>query len=213
MKLYSLPHSPFSARVRIQIYAKNLPVEIVVPEGFGSPEYKKINLTGKVPALDTGTMLLPESAVIMEYLEERYPETPLLPTDVEQRAQVRLFATLTDSYITKALTPLFMQLFHLSVDQQGLVAMTKNLIKELKLVDQFMLQYGRSKPAALDLADCTLAPVIFFVLFLCEKFAQGDPLAECPHLAAWWQWAQTESSISRAVNEMDEGMQAFLANR
>ena len=52
MKLYHVPLSPFAARCRIQIYAKRLPIEIALPPGgLGSDGYKKINPTGKVPAL------------------------------------------------------------------------------------------------------------------------------------------------------------------
>ena len=51
MKLYNVYGSPIAARCRIQIYAKELDVEIVEPPGgVSSPEYKAINPTGKVPA-------------------------------------------------------------------------------------------------------------------------------------------------------------------
>ncbi len=49
----------------------------------------EVNPTGKVPVLDDG-FPLPESAVIMAYLEERYPERPLLPSDDAARARARL---------------------------------------------------------------------------------------------------------------------------
>ncbi len=48
------------------------------------------NPLGKVPVLEEADFLLPESRVIMEYLEERYPEPPLLPSDPGDRAAVRL---------------------------------------------------------------------------------------------------------------------------
>ena len=51
--------------------------------------YEK-NPTGRVPVLEDGELVLPESAVILEYLEERYPEPPLLPADAAERALVRL---------------------------------------------------------------------------------------------------------------------------
>ena len=81
MKLYNVPLSPFAARCRIQIYAKKLPIELVDPPGgLGSESYRRLNPTGKVPALqlDDG-FVLPESAVIGEYLEDRFPEPALRP--------------------------------------------------------------------------------------------------------------------------------------
>ena len=49
----------------------------------------ELNASGKVPVLDDG-FVLPESAVIMEYLDERYPEPAMLPAGREERARARL---------------------------------------------------------------------------------------------------------------------------
>jgi glutathione S-transferase len=50
----------------------------------------ELNLTGRVPVLEEDGWALPESAVINEHLEERYPEPRLLPSDAEERAAARL---------------------------------------------------------------------------------------------------------------------------
>jgi glutathione S-transferase len=59
--------------------------------------YEK-NSTGRVPVLEEGTWLLPESAVIMEYLEERYPDPALLTADVAARALARLWIFRHDDF-------------------------------------------------------------------------------------------------------------------
>src|SRR5205085_6317868 len=63
--------------------------------------YEK-NPAGRVPVIEEDGWALPESAVIMEFLEERYPEPPLLPADPADRAAVRLLIfrddELTDPY-------------------------------------------------------------------------------------------------------------------
>jgi glutathione S-transferase len=69
---------------------KGLPYETVEIDLGNRPQWLyELNPSGKVPVLDDG-FVLPESAVIMEYLEERYPEHPLLPDDPAERASVRL---------------------------------------------------------------------------------------------------------------------------
>jgi glutathione S-transferase len=49
-----------------------------------------LNVTGRVPILDDDGFVLPESEVIMAYLEERFPEPPLLSADLRERAEARL---------------------------------------------------------------------------------------------------------------------------
>ena len=75
MKLYSGDLSPFSARVRMQIYAKGI-TDIVIerPATFGLPAFRKDNPIGRIPVLDIDGDLMPESEVIAEFLEEVYPE-------------------------------------------------------------------------------------------------------------------------------------------
>ena len=71
MKLINLAHSPFAARVRTVAYAKGIELEYLSPEGFRTPEFKQFNILGKVPGRDTGEQLMPESSVIMDYLESK----------------------------------------------------------------------------------------------------------------------------------------------
>ena len=101
MKLYDLALSPFAARVRLQVYAKGLAVErLEPPGGLASDAYKKINPTGKVPALELEDgSVLPESSVIAEYLEDRFPEPSLRPADPATRARMRLLVHLCDLYV------------------------------------------------------------------------------------------------------------------
>jgi len=88
--VYDAARCPFCARVRIVLAEKRIPHEPVAIDLSNRPAwlYEK-NPTGKVPVLEEDTFVLPESAVIMEYLEERYPEPPLLPADPAQRALER----------------------------------------------------------------------------------------------------------------------------
>lgn len=90
--LYSAARCPYAARVRIVLAEKDLEVEVVEIDLSDRPDwlYAK-NPTGRVPVIEEEDgRPLPESAVIMEFLEERYPEPPLLPADPADRAFVRL---------------------------------------------------------------------------------------------------------------------------
>jgi glutathione S-transferase len=102
--LYNAARCPYVARVRIVLAEKGIEVETVEIDLSDRPDwfYEK-NPTGRVPVIEEdGGDPLPESAVIMEFLEERYPQPPLLPVDPADRAVVRLLifrdGDLTSSY-------------------------------------------------------------------------------------------------------------------
>jgi glutathione S-transferase len=90
MRLIDAPACPYCARVRIALAEKGLEYETVEIDLRDRPAWVyELNPLGRVPILDDG-FVLPESAVIMEYLEERYPSPALLPEDPAARAAARL---------------------------------------------------------------------------------------------------------------------------
>ncbi len=102
--LYDASRCPYAARARIVLAEKDIEFETVEIDLSDRPAwlYEK-NPAGRVPVVEEdGGDPLPESAVIMEFLEERYPEPALLPPDPADRAAVRLLVfrdhELTDPY-------------------------------------------------------------------------------------------------------------------
>ena len=92
MKLYDAERCPYCARVRIALAEKGIVPETIEIDLRDRPAWiYDLNPSGRVPVLDDG-FVLPESLVIMEYLDERYPDRPLLPADQMARARARLAA-------------------------------------------------------------------------------------------------------------------------
>lgn len=90
MKLYDAARCPYCARVRIALAEKGIDYERVEIDLSDRPSWiYDLNPTGRVPVLEDG-FVLPESAVIMGYLDDRYPELPLLPGDPAERAKANL---------------------------------------------------------------------------------------------------------------------------
>jgi glutathione S-transferase len=97
--LYDAARCPFCARVRIVLAEKGLAYEMVEVDLADRPGWLyDLNPTGKVPVLDEDSWILPESAVISEYLNERYPEPPLWPDDPGMRAAGRLLVFRFDDF-------------------------------------------------------------------------------------------------------------------
>jgi len=89
--LYHLPLSPYARKVRLVLAEKRLPFELRVEKVWERrPEYLELNPAGTVPTLieDNG-LVIPDSGVICEYLDEAYPDTGLMGRTLAERVEVR----------------------------------------------------------------------------------------------------------------------------
>lgn len=100
LTLYSYFRSSAAYRARIALNLKGLDYDlhyVHLSRGGGEqfqPAYRKINPQALVPALDDGGAIITQSLAMIEYLEEAYPEMPLLPSTALERARVRALALL-----------------------------------------------------------------------------------------------------------------------
>ena len=91
MTLFSSPTCFFSHRTRLVLAEKNISVEVVNVDGPDLPEdLLDLNPYHSVPTLIDRDLVLYDSRVIIEYLDERFPHPPLMPVDPVTRAQFRL---------------------------------------------------------------------------------------------------------------------------
>ena len=92
MNLYSGTTDPFSHRCRIVLYEKGMDFEIIDVDLYNKPEdIAVINPYNRVPVLVDRDLVLYESNIINEYIDERFPHPQLMPGDPVDRARVRLF--------------------------------------------------------------------------------------------------------------------------
>ena len=99
LTLYDAARCPYCARARIVLAEKGVEYEPFAIDLADRPQwlYEK-NETGRVPVLEEDGWVLPESTVIMEYLEERYPDPALLPADPADRALARVWIFRHDEF-------------------------------------------------------------------------------------------------------------------
>jgi glutathione S-transferase len=95
--------SPYAWKVWLALEHKGVAYEakrlMFDPDETKTPEFLKINPRGRVPAIVDDEFSLYESNAIVEYLEERFPEKPLLPKDAKARALARRIMAEADSYL------------------------------------------------------------------------------------------------------------------
>jgi len=89
--LYHLPLSPYSRKVRLVLAEKRLPFELRVEKVWERrPEYLELNPANTVPTLiEENGLVIADSGVICEYLDEAYPDAPLLGRTLAERVEVR----------------------------------------------------------------------------------------------------------------------------
>lgn len=92
MTFYSSPTCPYCHMTRFVLAEKGLTTDVISVNPNNPPDsFREINPYLSVPTLVDRDLVLYESRVIMEYLDERFPHPPLLPIDPVSRAQSRLF--------------------------------------------------------------------------------------------------------------------------
>ncbi|HXZ00160.1 MAG TPA: glutathione S-transferase family protein [Stellaceae bacterium] len=100
--LYEHPLSPYAQKVKIALAEKGVPFAARLPENFGGgavreEAFKRGNPRHEVPALIDGDVHVFDSTIILEYLEDKWPEPPLLPRDPAERARLRMLEDVMDT--------------------------------------------------------------------------------------------------------------------
>jgi glutathione S-transferase len=184
------------------------------PGGLGSESYKKLNPTGKVPALqlDDG-FVLPESAVIGEYLEDRYPEPALRPEDPLARARMRLLVHFADLYFVPPLVDLFGQVNPAQRDAQAVAARLEELRPHYDQLAAFLRPGPLAVGSELTLADCALFPLFFFATRIHPLLGDKDPTAERAPLARWWEAVRRNAAIQKVDGELTKALATWMSSQ
>lgn len=101
MLLYNHPFSPYAQKVRIMLREKGLNFEMQIPDGLGSGDdlgYSTHNPRLEVPSLVVDGETIFDSTIIVEYLEDRFPELPMRATDPLIRAHAREIEEVCDTH-------------------------------------------------------------------------------------------------------------------
>jgi glutathione S-transferase len=179
--LYDAPRCPYCARVRIVLAEKGVQHETVEVDLDDRPAwiYEK-NPLGKVPVLEEGELVLPESVVIDEYLEERYPAPALWPADSGERARGRLLVERFDS-LSRPYYAL----------RRGDEEARELLDEQLSVLDDLLSDEPFLTAGGFGLADAAYLPWI-----LRAESNLGVDLDAHPALAAWVERCADRPSVS-----------------
>ena len=199
MKLHNSPTSPFGARISIAMRAKGVEfLDLGLPEtGLQSLEFLALNPVGKVPVLLTEAgMAIPESEVILDYLDTRFPTPALLPAEPEDRARVKLIMRMTDTYVTAPIICTFPQIDPAARNDMILAREIAYWRSGLAAVAQLMTHPLPAAAAGLTMADCMLATAIHLGKSVAPLIGlPSDPSEAHAGLVAYYEWATAHAVI------------------
>ena len=210
--LYSGPLSLFSRKVEIALREKALPFErIMVPfnqtTGYDPkhPEVVAINPKQQVPVLNDDGIVLYDSTVILEYLEDAYPEPPLFPLCPGARARCRLDELYADEILFPVLRPLMHRTSPPSTDQiKRLGQEADALIAERALEKHYAVLEDRLAGREFFGDAVSVADIALFMSVLFSLRLGGPSLAPFDGLTRWFERLKLRPAFAQAAVEIAE---------
>ncbi len=212
MKLYNKPLSPYCAFIRIIAEVKGLPLKLIdVPAGPPLPEsFREISPMRRIPVLITGSgETLFEASVIAEYLEERFPEKPMLPADPKDRAQIRIIMRLLDLDVLPSIIPVLLAGKNNPLSPEKTAQIFAHTRHALKTVEDRISSGPYVLGEEVTLADAWLAPARFLLESL-RHFPNFEAILEdCPKIEGYLMNAQGIPEIAAVLGEMQDARKAM----
>jgi glutathione S-transferase len=203
--LHYHPFSSFCQKVLVALYERAVPFETVILDfsDLGQKAaFERLWPIGKFPVLrdDARGMTVPESSLIVEYLDLVHPGPPLVPAEAEAALKVRHWDRFLDHYVELPLQKVVGDTFRPegSHDPHG-VAEAKALLR--RAYDHLESSLGEDGMGIaggnFTLADCGAAPALFYAFMV-------EPFSGRPRLEAYYARLRSRPSFVRAVDEARE---------
>ena len=214
MILYTGDLSPYSAKVRMQIYAMGVKddfsFELPVVQFF-SGKLKEVSPIGRIPILKTDEGLIPESEVIAEYIDELYPQQSLVGNTPMERANIRVLSRIADTYL---MDNIFLALGQMRVPEpnQAIIdLLTAQVVRGVTALEEYLMADGYAAGGTeLTRADCSLVPALYMCDRTLPRLGISNPVLGLVKTEAYWGRIQQNEHAARVIAEMDRGLKARL---
>ncbi|KAM3107845.1 glutathione S-transferase family protein [Phormidesmis sp. 146-33] len=194
IEIYSAALCPFAHRSRLTLLEKGIPYQLIEIDLQNKPaNFKEISPYGKVPVLKHGAQRVWESTIINEYLDEIFPEPPLLPKEPSQRSQARIWIDFADTRLFAASGKLLY-----GSDQQS-ATIVKELIEHFQFIEQEGLQKMSAEGPywfgkAISLVDLTYYP-LFEQWAVLEHYRNVQLPPGLDRLKQWWKAVASRETV------------------
>ena len=208
LTIYSVPVAVYCAKLRIMLNHKAIPfTELPPPGGYGSDEYRSIVPSGNLPAMIHDGFMLSDSEAIAEYIDEAFPDTPMLPNTVQLRAKAREFSRSHDTRLEPSVRVIYPQVAYATRDaaavKSGGALISKHLSSLALLLDQNPLDTD-----TLWLCDCGFA--VTFAWIKAFEAALDLPVDWPPIVAAYDARLQAIPVVAAELAAYKPAIDAYL---
>jgi glutathione S-transferase len=194
MRLYLLHQCPFGHRASMALQEKRLAFDRgFFTVGKRPPELEALGPYAKSPTLFDGEARVWDSQIVLEYLEDRYPERPLMPANAVERAEVRMLAARVQRGVEAQLQAAVTAIFGRPPKDERKISEASRAF--VALLDEWDQRLEDRRFLIGD--DLTLADITLFTVFPAMRHMAGVEIpAERRHLRAWFDGLSARPSAA-----------------
>lgn len=212
MELYFAYPSTYSQKVLLGLYEKNVPftpklVNLSDPEE--KARYREFYPMGKIPLLVRDDQrMIPESSIILEYIDNAFPESPrLINPDPELGRQTRFLDRMCDLYLNDTVVSLIFESF--KPEEERSSEMMEGCSEQLAVMYGYLNDQLKERAFlagdAFTLADCAAMPPLFYA----RNFADFSPF---PNIEAYWARVSQRPAWVKLMQEAAPAIKAILGD-
>lgn len=202
-QLYTIGLSPYGQRVSMTLALKGLTQITDIIETFGgTDELKALSPIAKIPLLITAQGPVPESMVIVRYLDAKHAEPRLASGNPDLLAKELLVSQVVDLYLAPH-TITLIRAMRGHLPEAEIKAATSDWVHGLSLAEHYISPSAFAVGETLSTADIALAPFLHYVTLLADWHKLDDPLANCPKALSLLKHYSNHSAIKTAFDEID----------
>ena len=201
LTLHFHPLSSFCQKVLIALYELELPFDarlLDLGDAAARAAFLALWPTGKMPLLVDDGRVVPETTVIIEYLDRRHPgPRPLLPADADACLEVRLWDRLFDLYVMLPMQAVVGDRLRPEAQRDALAvsAARATLARSYDMIEQHMAERPWVAGEDFSMADCAAAPALFYAATV-APFPPGHA-----RLAGYFERLVARPSVARTLAE------------
>lgn len=200
LEFYFHPLASYCHKVLIALYENGTPFEprlVDLLDDQSRASFEALWPVGKMPLLRDGTRTVPETSIILEYLDRHHPgPTPLVPADPERALEARLWDRFFDLYVHTPMQRIVLDRICPEEKRHphGVAEARKQLDTAYRLLEE-RLAGPWAAGDQFTIADCAAAPPLFYVEAI-HPYA-----ARHPRLAAYFERLYERPSVRRTIDE------------